>query len=964
MSQSSTEDDNVPGSVAGPQSTTANKKRRVQSQRACDRCRQKKIRCDGNPSGSKCSHCMSSDSSCVFTESTKTRGPPKRYVDSLETRLEKMEGMLSRLYPDGDFSQEMDFEGWARNFQTESTEDHQPQQENGSSSTDPPRGPPTMRPPRPSGSYSDDSAYDSDNDPSALQPELAEYLKMACHDSNRPRYFGKSSGITLLRTAMNAKSKASGQGQNTNHREAQFQRRPEFWCRHPWELERIRVVKHHYEFPEPDLLTSLIALYFKHVAPIMPLLHRPTFLSAFDDCLHLRDDKFGALVLLVCAVASRYSHDPRAWFRGGDSRPAGWIWFNQVEPFSRAVLCDPELYDLQTATLAAMYAHGTLPPHESWVMVGIGLRLAQDAGAHRRRSHGLPPTVEDELWKRAFWVLLMLDIWTSSYLGRPCAISEENYDVEYPIECDDEYWENADPALAFKQPPGKPTRVSYFNHLIKINLLHSHALRTIYSLNKSRLVTGPREKGWEEKTVTELDSALNSWFDSIPDHLRWDPSRENQTFFVQSAAMHIAYYFIQITIHRPFIPSFHKESALSFPALAICASAARALSHISDALRIKHPALAAPNIHLPTFVAGVIILLSLWGAKRSGTTLDAMKEMEDVRKCLKVLEAAESRWSVAGRLRDMLINLSAAGDIQLPAGSPPSNKRDREDSDGESPKSPLTPQIQNSTPHRSLSMSSATYPIAQMQSSAHTQSRHRASTQSDAESPDSPVSTSASPVASTAVGGPDLSGLGGPGSLPARPPVPKEPVNAVLPQPYRGSYVPLGGSSGLGRASRPPVQPKSSASSPFGGAPSPPGTAEFVASPTTYTSQPLPLSAGLDMSNLHVSFGASASHASHDMVASASASTSSGSSPLNGFQQGVDFSGGSGATGTGVFDMSGVEFGGYGVPLAEQEAMLRCFAPVPQDGQIGVDRDTMMMWSTMPSSFEYVIIYFPSPFGR
>jgi hypothetical protein len=29
---------------------------------------------------------------------------------------------------------------------------------------------------------------------------------------------------------------------------------------------------------------------------------------------------------------------------------------------------------------------------------------------------------------------------------------------------------------------------------------------------------GPREKGWEEHTVASLDSALNSWFDSVPDH--------------------------------------------------------------------------------------------------------------------------------------------------------------------------------------------------------------------------------------------------------------------------------------------------------------------------------------------------------------------------------------------------------------------------------------------------------------
>lgn len=36
-------------------------------------------------------------------------------------------------------------------------------------------------------------------------------------------------------------------------------------------------------------------------------------------------------------------------------------------------------------------------------MVGIGIRLAQDVGAHRRRTQNGELTVEDELWKRAFW---------------------------------------------------------------------------------------------------------------------------------------------------------------------------------------------------------------------------------------------------------------------------------------------------------------------------------------------------------------------------------------------------------------------------------------------------------------------------------------------------------------------------------------------------------------------------------
>jgi hypothetical protein len=37
-------------------------------------------------------------------------------------------------------------------------------------------------------------------------------------------------------------------------------------------------------------------------------------------------------------------------------------------------------------------------------MVGIGIRLSQDVGAHRKKVYNRKPTVEDELWKRAFWL--------------------------------------------------------------------------------------------------------------------------------------------------------------------------------------------------------------------------------------------------------------------------------------------------------------------------------------------------------------------------------------------------------------------------------------------------------------------------------------------------------------------------------------------------------------------------------
>lgn len=53
--------------------------------------------------------------------------------------------------------------------------------------------------------------------------------------------------------------------------------------------------------------------------------------------------------------------------------------------------------------------------------------------------------------------------------------------LDLPIECDDEYMENSDPSLAFKQPPGKPSKIAYFNAHIKLLLILGSAQRTIVS---------------------------------------------------------------------------------------------------------------------------------------------------------------------------------------------------------------------------------------------------------------------------------------------------------------------------------------------------------------------------------------------------------------------------------------------------------------------------------------------------
>lgn len=91
-------------------------------------------------------------------------------------------------------------------------------------------------------------------------------------------------------------------------------------------------------------------MYFTHTNIFYPVLHRPTFEANLSERLHLRDEKFGAVVLLVCVIGSKFSNDSRVKRRGPNSPE--WFWFHQVD-FLRGPLYYPmTLYDVQIVAVS------------------------------------------------------------------------------------------------------------------------------------------------------------------------------------------------------------------------------------------------------------------------------------------------------------------------------------------------------------------------------------------------------------------------------------------------------------------------------------------------------------------------------------------------------------------------------------------------------------------------------------
>jgi hypothetical protein len=51
--------------------------------------------------------------------------------------------------------------------------------------------------------------------------------------------------------------------------------------------------------------------------------------------------------------------------------------------------------------------------------------------------------------------------------------------VEYPLEVDDDFWENDDPQLAFVQPSDKPSTVIAFNLWLRLTDFAASALQSL-----------------------------------------------------------------------------------------------------------------------------------------------------------------------------------------------------------------------------------------------------------------------------------------------------------------------------------------------------------------------------------------------------------------------------------------------------------------------------------------------------
>ncbi|KIY73718.1 hypothetical protein CYLTODRAFT_365239 [Cylindrobasidium torrendii FP15055 ss-10] len=636
--------------------TPGSKKRRLQG--ACDLCRQKKVKCDSAAMpNNRCSNCIAFQSECTHVAALSKKPGRWHQGHISEAPIAPIVDLQSHIsailttappyvVPKDQAIVRAVMVDMARYIRELEAEVHT-LKEKTTARTEP--------------------KTDEENDLDEHSIHLEKSMNRLAVCDGPSRHYGKSSLLLLIVTAQDIKHNMFRTPDSVIEK-GRF-RRTAFWTSSP--LQRtLRDADPPLLFPPEDLIHSLVEIYLNTINLYLCIHHAPSFRRDVRAKKYHTSRSFGHIVLVVCALAARQSPDPRV----GHGHDTGWQWFRQIRVARPSESHRPaDLYQMQLYPLMCVFQFGGATPEPAWTLAGQGIKLAQDVGAHRRRPFD-PETwhVEDEMLKRTFWAMVIIDILTSAITGRPRATTAEHYDLDLPLVVDDEYWPGealSDPTHPWVQPRSTEPRI--LGHVLHLKLLEilGIAQNLVYSLRRPSVWDMLGAPKWGQNVAVVLDSELNKWMDSLPPRFRWSESNPDLTAFDQSMILYSTYFLVQMQIHRPFMPAIRRGDenkcsmasvSAGFPSIIICGAASRFCTHLLHG-HSRRSGLILPHMSIVLLHSGIHILLNMWAGSKLGLTYSLQEQAKDIETCLSLFSLYEKKFQIAGRYSDMLRELYRVG---------------------------------------------------------------------------------------------------------------------------------------------------------------------------------------------------------------------------------------------------------------------------------------------------------------
>ncbi|EEH47151.2 uncharacterized protein PADG_03249 [Paracoccidioides brasiliensis Pb18] len=624
---------------------------------ACDRCRFKKVRCDGTVPA--CGRCKAAGLECLTTVKLNRKSYPRSYTESIEERLRQLEAEVHKLRVGNDSKDKR-----IKELEASGANIASPRQA-GTSTT-------SNRP---------DTVAKLGPRPATDEPLSREVGRMNLDRRGIGRFMGSSSGIFFIGTAeqrfclsQNPPDKKVGDALLRVDVDDESTEYPVHYA--------VNTSATLTPLPPRETAQGYIDAWFDAWRHIFPILHRPSFTNSINQLYSAPASEHDWCVLglfyLILALGCRHLFMIGEVVDGQptvESNQEDIEYYSQSSKYHNDILAMNNLATMQYQELQTLWFLYTGKRSLAFQMTGSMTRLALELGLHRHTRRFQFDPLETELRKRVFWVCYMLDNFVCAIYGLPKSFRDQDIDVELPSDVDDDFVNQSGYLLSL---PGEPTGMLTFVSLIKVVRVLSNTLEILYTTTDRR------------QTVTKIktiDRLLDQWIHTLPDHLQLDPSafthpsassKETLLLIEPSIAfLHISYLYTRLAAHRVALSFFRSEPQYAISLTKCMEFAKELISLNSRALRHLLVFDVNPGSHVYTlWSCGLLSLFGLPEFLSGEPKIERSPKKESdiktsVSACVDLLEALVAAGRTgekvrADNLRCISAGLSESGTIPSP----------------------------------------------------------------------------------------------------------------------------------------------------------------------------------------------------------------------------------------------------------------------------------------------------------
>lgn len=644
---------------ASGSASSAKRARRPRAIQACNFCRSKKYRCDGNL---PCLHCCKHNLDCVFRKpeghDPEAAAYSISYVKRLEKRLELAEAGSRKRRVDSDIPN-------VAGDQTDSSVADTVQYESPASVFPSPYSEGPARQSRTAGEReeSDESA--------------AEVVDVN-PDTNAIEFHGNTSSLAFLGLVCEEYGSTPGSARHAHERRNSAARSPSLVTTfHNNAFNGQREAQSHSQDEFDEDFYSHQALmfldtYFKNLHYIHPIIEQADIYRRCDDLWngrgHRQSRSFKALYFSLLSLGALI----RTWTEHRINGMSRFEWSRTLFQKAEVTLGRPgvsnDVHAVQALFIMAKVCQNELNPNMAYTYLGLAIRTALSAGLNRNmpvHARSKSVHVDCSAASKVWWGLYSLEVEMSFALGRPDTLGLDNYHNR-PV------------------PPADESEFSIIPCMLPMSRIMREISTGIYLTKDSMIEKVAR--------ASRLEAEMEAWIDTLPPKIRPSPDREVLSTRslsaeiwpkLQALVLKIRYLNVKMILLRPFLLHGAKK-AQTHPleqglvsAINRCVSAA---AHTIDTIHSIYHAHAFfrtwwYNVTYTTFATSILLFFAAQHSLESYAELDCLASVDKALEILDVMEDGVVARKIADCLKPIIARLRERRAAMVTENGPKENTR-------------------------------------------------------------------------------------------------------------------------------------------------------------------------------------------------------------------------------------------------------------------------------------------------